>query len=220
MICAKCKIDKPETEFHKDTSKKTGLKSRCRECQSISKKIYYQANKNHIRKYRKAYYQINQKIINEHTKIYNQQNSEHIREYKKTYNNLYNKVNSSHIKTRKRIYNNIHSEKLKIVSKAYRLANPEKGRFHWRKRKALKLGVGHEPYSSNYIFERDGYICQICLCKINKRLKWPNPRCASIDHIQPLSKGGWDSPTNVQASHLRCNMGKHATNKGQLRLFG
>ncbi len=88
------------------------------------------------------------------------------------------------------------------------------------KYRAGKFGVAHEPYQSNYIFERDNWTCQICGRKINKRLKHPNLLRASIDHIVPLSKGGGDNPLNVQASHLRCNLGKNATSIGQLRLFG
>lgn len=88
------------------------------------------------------------------------------------------------------------------------------------KYKALKQGVGHEPYRDSYIFQRDGWVCGICGRKINKKLKHPNPLSKSINHIIPLSKGGNDSPVNVQAAHLRCNMGKHNINTGQLRLIG
>ena len=108
----------------------------------------------------------------------------------------------------------------KAYQKAYRLTNPGKGQLGCRKRRALMQGNLHKPYATNYIFERDGWTCQICGQKINRRLKYPNPRSKSIDHIIPLSKGGNDSPVNVQATHLRCNVGKHAINKGQLRLFG
>lgn len=108
----------------------------------------------------------------------------------------------------------------KMYQKAYRLAHPEKVKLGYRKHQALKRGTMHEQYATNYIFERDGWMCGICGRKINKKLKYPNPLSKSIDHIVPLSKGGNDSPANVQAAHLRCNVGKQATNKGQLRLFG
>lgn len=111
-------------------------------------------------------------------------------------------------------------EKQKTRSKLWRAANPEKIRVQNRKYKALKLGNNHESYTDTYIFERDNWVCGICGQKINKRLKYPNPRSKSIDHILSISKGGADAPINLQAAHLRCNMNKKAQSGGQLRLIG
>ena len=88
--------------------------------------------------------------------------------------------------------------------KAYRTTHKEMPRERTeyqrvfkRKRQALKLGNHHEKYTDIEIFERDGWLCGICGQKINKRLKYPNPRSKSIDHIVPLSKGGADAPINL-----------------------
>ena len=56
------------------------------------------------------------------------------------------------------------------------------------------------------IYKRDGWQCQICLKPIDPSLRFPNPKCASIDHIIPVSMGGTNRPENLQASHLRCNV--------------
>lgn len=121
---------------------------------------------------------------------------------------------------RNKQYRDANAKRLNAKLSMYYKAHPEKRRAKNRKRRALMSGINHEPYQNNYVFERDGRVCQICGRKINKRLKYPNPLCGSVDHIVPLSKGGDDRPGNVQASHLRCNLGKHAQNTGQLRLFG
>ena len=125
-------------------------------------------------------------------------------------------------KTYKRKYRNRRG-----YHKAYRAAHKEKPRDRTeyqrvfkRKRRALKLRNHHERYTDIEIFERDGWLCGICGQKINKRLKYPNPRSKSIDHIVPLSKGGADAPINLQAAHLRCNTSKNAGIGGQLRLIG
>lgn len=138
----------------------------------------------------------------------------------KTVVGKYYQTNRKKLLDKSILYGKIHAGERKIYLKNYRQTNPEKLRIHRRKYRAVKRGVSHQAYATNYIFERDGWICQICGQKINRRLKYPNPRSGSIDHIVPLSKDGIDTPSNVQASHLRCNLGKHATNKGQLRLFG
>ena len=122
--------------------------------------------------------------------------------------NEYRALNSKDINVRRRIIDN-----------KYYMKNKDKYLVYRRKRRALKKGVRHEDYSNNYIFERDGWMCGICGRKINKRLKHPNRLSVSIDHIVPLSLGGDDRPINVQAAHLRCNLGKNARNTGQLRMF-
>lgn len=135
---------------------------------------------------------------------------------RKDYQRAYYFAHKKETNARSKAYQLAHAEEIK----EYRREHPEKSRGYERKKRALKRGSNHEPYTGNYIFERDGWICQICGRRINKRLKHPNPLSKSIDHIVPISKGGADAPSNVQAAHLRCNLGKNATNKGQLRLFG
>jgi hypothetical protein len=55
------------------------------------------------------------------------------------------------------------------------------------------------------IYERDSWICQLCDKPVNPKLSFPNPGCASLDHVIPLSRGGSHKTTNVQLAHLRCN---------------
>ena len=158
------------------------------------------------------YYRANRKKLLNKSIAYGKAHAEE----RKIYLKNYRQANSE----KRRVYRQTKLEHIRVCEKIYRQKNPEKLRINGRKRRALKHKALHEPYTNSYIFERDGWICQICGQKINRRLKYPSPRSGSIDHIIPLSKGGNDSPMNVQAAHLRCNVGKHATNKGQLRLFG
>jgi hypothetical protein len=58
------------------------------------------------------------------------------------------------------------------------------------------------------IYNRDNWICQICKKPVDKRLSFPNPNCASIDHLIPLSRGGTHESVNVQLAHLSCNTSK------------
>ncbi len=191
IICSKCKIEKPETDFQKERkNKKTGRRYSCKMCRKPHVDAY---NKRYNKAYRegnvsqrKAWYEINKARLSKYNKAYRANNKEIM---KKLYSD----------------YKKSHRDGCNVNNRKY---------------KAIKRGNRHEPYRDTYIFERDGWICQICGRKINKRLKYPNPLSKSIDHIVPLSKGGDDSPANVQATHLRCNVGKNAINKGQLRLFG
>lgn len=68
------------------------------------------------------------------------------------------------------------------------------------------------------IYERDKWVCQLCMKPIDRTLRYPDLMSASLDHIVPLSKGGANSAENFQASHLSCNIsiGNRKT-EGKLR---
>ena len=153
-------------------------------------------------------------------KAYREANKEKAKAYKKAYC----EANKEKIKAHRKAYREANNEKVKARNKDYREANPEKIKAYCRvqsqRRRALKNNVFHEDYIPAEIYRRDGWVCQLCFKKIKKRLKWPDPQSASIDHITPISKGGADAPVNLQAAHLGCNMSKGNKLIGQPRLFG
>ena len=52
-------------------------------------------------------------------------------------------------------------------------------------------------------------VCGICGKPVNKKLKFPHPLSACIDHIIPLAKGGHPSDiNNLQLAHWCCNREK------------
>lgn len=52
-------------------------------------------------------------------------------------------------------------------------------------------------------------ICALCGKPVNKKLKYPHPLSASVDHIIPLAKGGHPSDLeNLQLAHWVCNRQK------------
>lgn len=51
-------------------------------------------------------------------------------------------------------------------------------------------------------------------------LSHPDLRCASLDHIIPVSENGTHEDTNIRLSHFRCNIKRKATAMNdQLRLI-
>jgi 5-methylcytosine-specific restriction endonuclease McrA len=64
------------------------------------------------------------------------------------------------------------------------------------------------------IFDRDGRMCQYCLCPVS----WLRPRSwpysgnspANVDHRIPRSRGGQNDPDNLVLSCERCNKSKGA----------
>lgn len=52
-------------------------------------------------------------------------------------------------------------------------------------------------------------ICGICGKPVNKKIKYPDPMSACIDHIIPIDRGGDPSAIeNLQLAHLSCNRQK------------
>ena len=94
-----------------------------------------------------------------------------------------------------------------------------------RARKLLRRVYGdawpehYESINKRKVFQRDGWRCQLCGCKI-KRTKSYHPQQATVDHIVPLSVGGDHMYVNVQAACMACNSRKSGNAQGQMRLIG
>lgn len=91
------------------------------------------------------------------------------------------------------------------------------------RKRARHHGVHYEPVKRAYIFERDGWRCGICRKAINKKLAYPHPMSASIDHVLPMACGGAHEAANLRAAHWICNSLKSdgGTEQGeQLMLIG
>lgn len=67
-----------------------------------------------------------------------------------------------------------------------------------------------QPIDCVEVFNRDEWRCGLCGGRINSELKHPHPLSASVDHVVPISRGGADIYSNVQAAHLICNLHKGA----------
>lgn len=86
--------------------------------------------------------------------------------------------------------------------------------------RARKYGRAYEPISHIRVFERDGWVCQICLKRVPKNKKAPHPRSPSLDHIIPMSRPGGDHLyTNVRLAHLECNWRRGADDDSPVQLL-
>jgi hypothetical protein len=83
-----------------------------------------------------------------------------------------------------------------------------------RTRRAVKAAAFVAPVWRKRIFERDGWVCQLCgkPTQPDKQktvgTKHPHPLAPVLDHIIPLSRrggGGTHEPGNVQCAHFQCN---------------
>ena len=63
-----------------------------------------------------------------------------------------------------------------------------------------------ERFDPRDIFIRDEWMCQICGSEVDRTLLYPDPLCASLDHVLALSNGGDHTPANTVLAHLGCNL--------------
>ena len=76
-------------------------------------------------------------------------------------------------------------------------------------RRARERGAAvGETFTREEIFDRDGWICQLCLAPIDFRLSGRGRFAPALDHVVPLAVGGAHSRSNVQAAHSGCNARK------------
>ena len=84
-------------------------------------------------------------------------------------------------------------------------------RAKWRHYSAARAAIGKaERFHAVEIYERDGWRCGICGGDVDPGLQWPDPGSSSLDHIQPLSRGGEHLRINVRCAHLGCNSARGA----------
>lgn len=101
-------------------------------------------------------------------------------------------------------------EKSRESHRKYYHANKHKYEKYWTERRARLAGVRREAWDRIEIAERDRWVCKICLQPIENMPKenYRDNMYLNIDHIVPISKGGSDSPENLQATHAICNKSK------------
>lgn len=121
-------------------------------------------------------------------------------------NQAYYASNKARLNEQSRKYHATHREEIKARRKgylaAYRAARPETKREHRRARRAREAGVVHERYTRVEVLSSTGGVCYLC-GKI-LQLDW------HVDHVQPISRGGEDTLSNVLPACPACNLSKGA----------
>lgn len=205
--CNKCNEVKPVTEFHfrNDTGK---YRNACIECLSNQKKIYRNANADHINQKQRD----NRKNDPERFKEYESRRSEKRKEYKRTYMKSNYKENRK-VKLEYQLqYNRNHKEQISKNNKKYRENNYDKIRDYlkdwqankrntdpiYRLNKNISSLIRHSLNNkkNGYHWENIvGYTCDDLIAHLEKLFKpgmsWGNYGLGynkwNIDHIIPVS---------------------------------
>jgi len=141
------------------------------------------------------------------------------RESHRDYDREYYEENKVRITATNKAWAEANPEKVKERGRLWAEENPGKVKSKNHIKRARKCQATIETFPVLEVFERDSYVCQLCHKKVNRRLKWPHPLSATLDHIVALAKGGAHSRQNTQLAHLVCNMRAFTGGVKQLRLL-
>lgn len=72
----------------------------------------------------------------------------------------------------------------------------------------------NEIYFLSELLEKTGFLCSLCFNYIDATLSTNHKFSMTIEHIQPLSKGGDSMKYNLLAAHRNCNTRKQDRWKG------
>ena len=112
-------------------------------------------------------------------------------------------------------YRETHKEKERRRLDKWKRENPEKYKAYKTTTKSFrrsKVSDGDRDITLLKLFHRDKGICKICgqICdyhdyEIRDKVFIAGNLYPSIDHIKPLSKGGYHTWENIQLAHKVCN---------------
>ena len=202
--CPGCGVYKPRGQYPRNSSKSNGMASRCKECKAEESRAYYRKNKEAKNAASARYYRENKEAMNAATARWYRENSDRHADLVRRWT----EENRESVREYQAEWYRENKEARQAYNRKWNKENPDKAREYEARRRRLLAEAVQEPYLRADIMDRDGWVCHLCGEDIPRDLSWPDPRSQSLDHVVPLSLGGDDTPANVRAAHLGCNLAK------------
>lgn len=197
--CTRCKQQKPATAFVKDSRRRSGLSSHCRQCRAASRRGWGERNKERLSASSAAYRAADIESARARSREWNRQNRGRVRETMQTWR----AGNHDRLSEYRRAYRAGHADQTKSAMQEWHARNPTKRREYEARRRAIMRSAAIGPADYSAVIERSGGVCGICSTPVGD---WS---AIHFDHIVPLSRGGAHSADNLQVAHAACNMRKH-----------
>ncbi len=99
-------------------------------------------------------------------------------------------------------------EKVSGAKRKWHEANRDAIKSYKHRRRVLARDADADLFIAQDIFERDGWVCQLCSKPLDPAIKFPSNDSPSVDHIIPIALGGTHTLANVQAACMGCNRSK------------
>lgn len=214
--CSRCGEEKALTEFHKRAVARDGLNAACKTCICAERAAFRAANNDRIKAYQAARRAnpATRDADYEATRRWRKANPGQVAEYARRYA----EENAPAISERKKAWYAANRETVLARHRAnpdgrresaarYRERHREVRAERERRRHAIKRG---NPVSQVDLESLWTGTCPLCGGELDRDLKKPDLMRKSLDHIISLARGGAHATSNLQWTHLRCNIAKGA----------
>lgn len=198
-FCTKCKQFVPLDEFQRDSSKKDGRYSSCKECNREAREKYNNAHRKEAIERVRAWVIKNPEKKRRNAKKWRDNNKEKHRECCKRWV----ENNSERIKENSRRWASENKDRRREQVRKWRKENPEKNNQNTRRRHAREKGALGSHTAQEWEEKKADYggLCAYC----------GKPGKMTEDHVVPLSRGGSDYIENILPACLSCNSAKNDT---------
>jgi 5-methylcytosine-specific restriction endonuclease McrA len=177
--CSKCKLSKPTSEFYKRPSRKCGLSSYCKACETARCLNWYNSNKEKVSQASSIRHLKNKDIANAKSREYHQ-------------------ANKLAINNRHKNHKLKNAEKYKESERKWRQLNPEKVRQQSQLRRARIKNNGTYKILNKDLLRLYSSPCLYCASTVN----------IEADHVIPISRGGTHGIGNLVPACRSCNARK------------
>lgn len=184
--CARCKEDKPVTEYGKRKAAADGLHPYCRGCVRASNKASYSRHADERRTYASRYRADNLEAVLARQAEYRARPS-----------------NRERANERSRQWRKDNPERMRAGVVDWLRRNPGKAAEYSETYRSRKLNAFVEPVEFTVLLERHGMWCYLCESPIGL------DESVDMDHVQPLSRGGLHCYDNIRPTHSSCNRSKN-----------
>lgn len=140
-ICSKCKEEKEDSLFGKDSRLKSGLRAQCKCCHKKTSDTWRANNKERCNENRKKYYEVNKKYLNQKAKIRFNNCTLDKKTKKNEYTNKYYHERSEKINLERKI-------KRKNRTEEQKQEDSEKARIYYQKNKNIIIKRSYENFKN------------------------------------------------------------------------
>jgi hypothetical protein len=193
MICQWCKQNKDEIEFHWKWKNVERLKV-CKSCRKDQSKIYRNKTKEKRYSYNKEYTRKYKVEIAEYMKLYHIKHIDDVIKKRKERADKISEYNSKYYRD--------HREKLKECKRIWVGTNRDRNNYYSKKHQASKRGAAIVDFTIEQWHELLNEFNNLCAyCGSDKKQ-------LQEDHIQPVSKNGNHTKSNIVPACINCNSSK------------
>lgn len=202
-LCSICLRELPISQYHKDKSKKDGIRTDCKDCVRARLRAFRRNNLDYTRQRDRLYFERKYK---EKRKVYRKQYYQRQLAENPDYREEENK--------RLKIVRNKNPEHTRILARAHKRRSKERNpQIHKLSNQISRHRRRARKRQSGGIFTKEDWITLVARsphCYWCKR-PWTKTRRPTHDHVVPLSKGGKNSVDNSVCACMRCNTYKGAS---------